>query len=147
MAFKSGFKLCKLRVMMARVQYTLYEWYSIHCIKVFTILITDMNTTVTTDTTATTTNSSKNTTIKHNGTEKMSLFFMGLIGRMYLSPDMRSILEEWCQHIDQCKLVVSIKKWVDINKYKYIYIKLVHACWENRQYALTMQVPFGDTAL
>ena len=49
--------------------------------------------------------------------------------------------------IYQCKLVVNIKKLVDINKYKYICIKLVHACWENWQYALTMQVPFGDTAL
>ena len=28
-------------------------------------------------------------------------------------------------------LVVSIKKWVDINEYKYVCIKLVHACWEN----------------
>ena len=39
--------------------------------------------------------------------------------------------------INQCKLVVNIKKWVDINKYKYVCIKLVHACWENWQYALT----------
>ena len=30
-------------------------------------------------------------------------------------------------HITQCKLVVSIKKWVDINEYKYVCIKLVHA--------------------
>ena len=37
-----------------------------------------------------------------------------------------------CRHdIHQCKLVVSIKKWVDINEYKYVCIKLVHACWEN----------------
>ena len=49
--------------------------------------------------------------------------------------------------IYQCKLVVNIKKGVDINEYKYVYIKLVHAGWENWQYALTMQVPFGDTAL
>ena len=34
-------------------------------------------------------------------------------------------------YIFQCKLVVNIKKWVDINKYKYVCIKLVHACWEN----------------
>ena len=34
-------------------------------------------------------------------------------------------------HIDQCKLGVNIKKWVDINEYKYVYIKLVLACWEN----------------
>ena len=25
-------------------------------------------------------------------------------------------------------LVVNIKKWVDIKEYKYVYIKLVHAC-------------------
>ena len=31
----------------------------------------------------------------------------------------------------QCKLVVNIKKGVDINEYKYVYIKLVHAGWEN----------------
>ena len=49
--------------------------------------------------------------------------------------------------IIQCKLVVNIKKGVDINEYKYVYIKLVHAGWKNWQYALTMQVPFGDTAL
>ena len=42
---------------------------------------------------------------------------------------------------------LRIKKWVDINKYKYVCIKLVHACMENWQYALTMQVPFGDIAL
>ena len=45
------------------------------------------------------------------------------------------------------KWVLSIKKWVDINKYNYVCIKMVHACMENRQYALTMQVPFGDIAL
>ena len=39
----------------------------------------------------------------------------------------------------QCKLVVDIKKWVDIKEYRCVYIKLVHACWENWQYALTMQ--------
>ena len=39
------------------------------------------------------------------------------------------------------------KKRVDIIEYKYVYIKLVHAGRENWQYALTMQVPFGDTAL
>ena len=33
--------------------------------------------------------------------------------------------------ITQCKLVVNIKKWVDINKYKYVCTKMVHACWEN----------------
>ena len=27
-------------------------------------------------------------------------------------------------------------KWVDINEYKYVCIKFVHACWENWQYAL-----------
>ena len=32
------------------------------------------------------------------------------------------------------------KKRVDINEYNYVYIKLVHACWENWQYALTMQI-------
>ena len=47
----------------------------------------------------------------------------------------------------QCKLVVNIKKWVDIIEYKYVHMKLVHACWENWQYALTMQVTFGDIAL
>ena len=36
----------------------------------------------------------------------------------------------------QCKLVVSIKKWVDINEYKYVCIKLVHTWWENWQYAI-----------
>ena len=35
--------------------------------------------------------------------------------------------------IRQCKLVVNIKKWVDSNEYKYVCIKLVHACWENWQ--------------
>ena len=32
--------------------------------------------------------------------------------------------DELCSKVDmnQCKLVVSIKKWVDINKYKYVYI-------------------------
>ena len=44
----------------------------------------------------------------------------------------------------QCKLVVSRKKWVDINEYMYVCIKSVHACWENWQYALTMQVPLGN---
>ena len=34
------------------------------------------------------------------------------------------------RHISQCKLVVNIKKWVDINEYKYVCIKLVHACCE-----------------
>ena len=33
--------------------------------------------------------------------------------------------------ISQCKLVVNIKKWVDINEYKYVCIKLLHTCWEN----------------
>ena len=39
------------------------------------------------------------------------------------------------------------RKRVDIKEYKYVYTKVVHACWKNWQYALTMQVPFGDTAL
>ena len=43
-------------------------------------------------------------------------------------------------HIFICKLVVNIKNWVDMNEYKYVCIKLVHACWENWQYALTMQL-------
>ena len=43
-------------------------------------------------------------------------------------------------YIGQFKLVVNIKKWVNINKYKYVYIKLVLACWKNWQYALTMRV-------
>ena len=30
------------------------------------------------------------------------------------------------QGILKCKLVVSIKKWVDINEYKYVCIKMVH---------------------
>ena len=47
----------------------------------------------------------------------------------------------------QCKLVVNMKKWVDIKEYKYIRIKLVHAGWEKWQYALTMQVSFKGTAL
>ena len=34
-------------------------------------------------------------------------------------------------HICQCKLVVNIKKWVDIKEYKYVYLKLVLTCWEN----------------
>ena len=42
--------------------------------------------------------------------------------------------------MNQCKLVVNIKKWVDINKYKYFYIKLVHACWENWQYAVLTEL-------
>ena len=59
----------------------------------------------------------------------------------------RAILKETFQCETPCKLAVNIKKWVDINQYKYVCIKLVHACWENWQYALTMQVPFGDTEL
>ena len=43
----------------------------------------------------------------------------------------------------QCKLIINIKKQVDINQCKYVCIKLVRACWENWQYALTMQVPFN----
>ena len=38
---------------------------------------------------------------------------------------------EFSGDILQCKLVVSIKKWVDINEYKNACIKLVRACWEN----------------
>ena len=45
---------------------------------------------------------------------------------------------------EQCKLAVIIKKLVDINEYKYVCKKLVHACWENWQYALTMQAPFAE---
>ena len=41
-------------------------------------------------------------------------------------------------------MILNIKKQVDINQCKYVCIKLVRACWENWQYALTMQVPFGD---
>jgi hypothetical protein len=43
-------------------------------------------------------------------------------------------------HTTQCKLVANIKKRIDNNEYKYVCIKLVHTCWENWQYALTMQV-------
>ena len=43
----------------------------------------------------------------------------------------------------QCKLIINIEKQVNIKKCKYVCIKLVRACWENWQYALTMQVPFG----
>ena len=44
---------------------------------------------------------------------------------------------------NQCKLIVNIKKQVNI-QCKYVCIKLVYACKENWQYALTMQVPLGD---
>ena len=40
--------------------------------------------------------------------------------------------------VEQCKLVVNIEKWVDINEY--VCIKLVHPCWENWQYALSRDI-------
>ena len=42
--------------------------------------------------------------------------------------------------IRQCKLVVNIKKWVDINKYKYVCIKMVPTCRENWQYAFLAKI-------
>ena len=45
-----------------------------------------------------------------------------------------TVSEQNLSSIGQCKLVVDIKKWVDINKYEYVFIKLVHACWENWKY-------------
>ena len=52
----------------------------------------------------------------------------------------------WCHCSLQCKLVVNIKKWVDINEYMYVCIKLVHACWENWQYALWQCTAVGCTS-
>ena len=39
------------------------------------------------------------------------------------------------------------KKWVDIKEYKYVCIKLVHDCWENWQYALTMLLHCSNSFL
>ena len=55
-------------------------------------------------------------------------------GRFSNSLSIFLTIMDWCifwMCISQCKLVVNIKKWIDINEYMYVCIKLVHACWEN----------------